>query len=90
MVDAEEMEDGGVVVVDVAGLVHDADAELVRLAVGQAPFHAAADQERGEGSGEVAAAERRSEKIVVNRRAVVEVERKAAKAQLMTTLTVAP
>ena len=39
-------------------------------------------------SGEVAAAERRSEKIVVNRRVVVEVERRAAKAQLMADLNV--
>ena len=39
-------------------------------------------------TGEVAAAERRSEKIVVNRRAMVEQDRKAARARLFTELEV--
>jgi hypothetical protein len=56
VVEAEEVEDGGVEVMDVDGVLDDLGAEVVGLAVGDAALDAAAGEPGAEGGVVVAAA----------------------------------
>src|SRR5690606_32895854 len=65
MVEAEEAEDGGVVVVDVDRILGDAPADLVGLADHLAPLDAAAGHPEAEGEGVVVATRDRCEPLAV-------------------------
>ena len=49
VVEAEQVEDGGVEIVGVHGVINRLEADLIGGAVGHAAFHAAAGEESGEG-----------------------------------------
>lgn len=56
VLDAEEVEGGGVEVVDVEGIVGGGEAEGIGFAVGDATFNSSAGEEHGAGLGVVIAA----------------------------------